>query len=165
MKRRFLLLTFEFLAITVPLGWLWIEWGRNAYLKLFVTVAEPVFLFIGVTTLKPQLVIDHFINYVPFIVLMVITPKLSVKRRIVGIAVGITVLFLGHIGLMSLAYVATSNYGLTQKAFSVLFPGLLVNDSLPFILWAIIASGWFKEVITSVRKAHKSSVSSGAPFA
>ncbi len=131
----------------------WIEWGRTVYLKLFVTVAEPAFLFIGVNELKPQLVIDHFINYVPFIVLMVITPKLSVKRRVVGIAAGIVMLFIGHIGLMSLAYAATSNYGLTQKAFSVLFPGFLVNDSLPFILWAIIASGWLKEVIASARKS------------
>ena len=153
MKKRLLLLAIEFLAITVPLGWLWIEWGRNAYLKLFVKIVTPVFLLIGVTELKPQLVIDHFINYVPFIVLMVITPKLSVKRRIVGIAAGIVILFIGHIGLMSLSYAATSNYGMTQKAFSVLFPGFLVNDSLPFILWAIMASGWLKEVIASTRKS------------
>ena len=156
MKKRLLLLTIEFLAITVPLGWLWIEWGRGAYLKLFVKIAEPIFLLIGVTELKPQLVLDHFINYVPFIVLMVITPKLSVKRRLVGIAVGLAVLFIGHVGLMSLASFATSNYGLTQQAFSMLFPGFLVNDSLPFILWAIIASAWLKDVIASARKARKS---------
>ncbi len=151
MKKRILLLTIEFFAITVSLGWLWIEWGRSAYLKLFVIIAKPVFILLGITELKPQLVIDHFINYVPFVVLMVITPKLSITRRFVGIVAGVVILFVGHIGLMSLAHVATSNYGQTQKAFSVLFPGFLVNDSLPFILWAIIASGWLKQVIASVR--------------
>jgi len=150
-KKRFLLLTLEFLAITVPLGWVWIEWGRTFYLKVFVELATPIFIVLGVTELKAQLVIDHFINYVPFLVLMVITPTLTVRRRAVGTAIGFVIIFLGHILLASVAFVASSKYGESQEAFNTLFPAFLFNDSLPFILWAIISAGYLKRVVVGVR--------------
>jgi len=146
-KRRFLLLTLEFLLITVTLGWAWIEWGRTYYLKVFVKLATPIFILIGVTELKAQLVIDHFINYVPFLVLMVITPSLTMKRRVIGTAIGFVIIFFGHILLASVAFVASSKYGQSQEAFSTLFPAFLFNDSLPFILWAIISAGYLKTVV------------------
>jgi len=151
-KRRVLLLLLEFVLLTVPLGWLWIKWGRLAYLDFFVKVSTPVFIALGVTELPVQLVIDHFINYVPFIVLIAITPELTIKRRIVGLVVGFVILFVCHIALTSLAFLAVSNYGQSQKAFSTIFPGLLVNDSMPFILWAVIAGSYLKRLIGKTSK-------------
>ena len=152
MKRRLWLLILEFLVITVPLAWLWLEWGRMAYLRIFVKLSTPILVILGVTEFKPNLVQEHFLNYVPFLVLMVITPQLSIRRRIIGTVVGFVIIFFDHIGLVSMAYVAYSNYGLSSKAFSTLFPALLFSDSLPFILWAIIAGGYLKGVVAGLKK-------------
>ena len=152
MAKRLLLLAAKFLIITVPLGLIWIEWARTAYLNLFVKIATPVLLLFGVQDIFGKYVVDHFINYVPFLVLIVITPELSPKRRIVGGVIGFFLLFVGHIVLTTIAYYAIHNYGQTQKAFSVLFPGFLLNDSLPFIIWAIVASGWLKQLLGSLKK-------------
>ncbi len=152
MKKRFWLLVLEFFAITIPVAWLWIEWGRTAYLKFFLTLATPILMILGVTEFQPRLVQEHFLNYVPFLVLMVITPELTIKRRIIGTLVGFVIIFFDHIGLVSVAFIAHSNYGLTAKSFSTLFPALLFSDSLPFILWAIIASNYLKKAVAGLRK-------------
>lgn len=154
MKKRFWLLVLEFFAITIPVAWLWIEWGRMAYLRFFLKLATPILMILGVTEFQPRLVQEHFLNYVPFLVLMVITPELTIKRRIVGTLVGFVIIFFDHIGLVSVAFIAHSNYGLTAKSFSTLFPALLFSDSLPFILWAIIASNYLKKAVMGLRKKH-----------
>lgn len=154
MKKRFWLLVLEFFAITIPVAWLWIEWGRMAYLRFFLKLATPILMILGVTEFQPRLVQEHFLNYVPFLVLMVITPELTIKRRIIGTLVGFVIIFFDHIGLVSVAFIAHSNYGLTAKSFSTLFPALLFSDSLPFILWAIIASNYLKKAVMGLRKKH-----------
>jgi hypothetical protein len=156
MKKRLWLLILEFLAITIPLAWLWLEWGRMAYLRLFLKLATPILMFLGVKEFQPHLVQEHFLNYVPFFVLMVITPELSIKRRIIGTVVGFVIIFFDHIGLVSVAFIAHSKYGLTAKAFSTLFPALLFSDSLPFILWAIVASGYLKKTVAGLRQKRPS---------
>ncbi len=155
MKRRFWLLALEFLVITIPLAWIWLEWGRSAYLKFFVRLSTPILAFLGVTEFQPKLVQEHFLNYVPFLVLMLITPELTARRRIIGTIIGFVVIFFDHIGLVSVAFVAYSKYGLAAKAFSTLFPALLFSDSLPFILWAIIASGYLKKMVAGLRRPQK----------
>ena len=152
MKRKLWLLILEFLAITIPLAWLWLEWGRSAYLGFFVNLSTPILMVLGVTEFQPRLVQDHFLNYVPFLFLMVITPGLSIRRRVIGTIVGFVIIFFDHIGLVSVAYLAHSRYGLSSKAFSTLFPALLFSDSLPFILWAIIASGFLKKTIAGLKR-------------
>jgi hypothetical protein len=152
MKRRFWLLTVEFFAITTPLAWLWLEWGRMAYLRFFLKLSTPILVFLGVSEFQPRLVQEHFLNYVPFLVLMVITPELTIRRRIIGTIVGFVIIFFDHIGLVSMAFVAHSKYGLSAKAFSTLFPALLFSDSLPFILWAIIASSYLKKAVAGLKK-------------
>ena len=152
MKKRSWLLVLEFFAITIPVAWLWIEWGRAAYLKFFLKLATPILMILGVTEFQPRLVQEHFLNYVPFLVLMVITPELTIRRRVIGTLVGFVIIFFDHIGLVSMAFVAHSNYGLSAKSFSTLFPALLFSDSLPFILWAIIASSYLKKAVAGLRK-------------
>jgi hypothetical protein len=151
-KKRLWLLILEFFAITIPAAWLWIEWGRTAYLKFFLKLATPILMILGVTEFQPRLVQEHFLNYVPFLVLMVITPELTIRRRIIGTIVGFVIILFDHIGLVSMAFIAYSNYGLTAKSFSTLFPALLFSDSLPFILWAIIASSYLKKAVAALKK-------------
>ena len=62
MKKRLWLLVLEFLAITIPVAWLWIEWGRSAYLKFFLKLATPILMILGVSEFQPRLVQEHFLK-------------------------------------------------------------------------------------------------------
>lgn len=139
MKRRLFLLLLEFLAITLPLAWLWDVWGREAYLDFFRAAAGPLLDLLGVKKFPVVLVRNRFISHVPFLALMLITPGLSRRRRCVGTLVGFGLIFLCQIGLTVTAYHVRVAYGISAKAFSALFPALLFSDSFPFVLWAVIA--------------------------
>ena len=47
MRRRLWFLLVEFLAITLPLAWLWDAWGRGMYLNWFETSARPFLDLLG----------------------------------------------------------------------------------------------------------------------
>ncbi len=51
MTRRLILLLLEFLAITLPLTWLWDVWGRDVYLEFFEWLAGPALELLGVRRL------------------------------------------------------------------------------------------------------------------
>ena len=74
----------KIVVLSVPVTWLWLEWGREAYGELFVNLSLPIYGFFGETSLMPAGARDRFINYLPFLILMVITPRLGWVRRIVG---------------------------------------------------------------------------------
>ncbi len=141
MKPKHLILLLKFVAITVPLTWLWMSWGRDAYAGVFEDLARPIYRLLGLRTLRPTGVHERFINFLPFLVLMLLTPRLSTTRRVVGTAIGCVVLFLFHVGFS----IATSwgprvgGTGMTAAAFEISFPAYLFSDSLPFLLWVIIA--------------------------
>jgi len=74
--RRLLLLVFLFFVLTIPLAWLWHEWGVQRYvaflfaimLKLRDTVGWP---FAGKGGGGLSL---RFISHVPFVILVLLTP-------------------------------------------------------------------------------------------
>ena len=51
---RLLLVLLKIVAVSVPLTWLWLEWGREAYGKLFLELAMPIYGMFGLTTLLPE---------------------------------------------------------------------------------------------------------------
>jgi len=133
-------LVLKFVAITAPLTWLWLEWGREAYYRFFVQVSRPLLIALGVTGVRRDLVHDRFINYLPFLALMLITPALSLQRRLIGSVVGCLVLYLGHVALAVVAFESFIKHGTTRESMSGLFPAWILSDALPFLLWAIIAN-------------------------
>jgi hypothetical protein len=135
----------EFFGLTVPLTWVWLQWGREAYYRAFVKVSRPILIALGVTGVRRDLVHDRFINYLPFLALMVVTPGLSLRRRVVGSLVGCFVLYLGHIGLTYASFLTFIKHGPTRDSMSNYFPALMLSDALPFILWAIIANDLLRE--------------------
>jgi hypothetical protein len=140
-KLQHLVLVLKFVAITVPLTWLWMSWGKQAYAGVFEQLATPIYDLLGLRTIRPTGVHERFINYLPFLVLMLLTPRLSLLRRTLGIAIGCVVLFLFHVGFA----IATSwgpragGGAMTEQAFQFSFPAYILSDSLPFLLWIIIA--------------------------
>jgi hypothetical protein len=100
----------------------------------------------GVTGVRRDLVHDRFINYLPFIALMVITPGLSRRRRWIGGLIGCFVLYLGHVGLTYASFLAFVQHGQSPESMQNLFPAYIVSDAMPLLLWAVIANEWLRDV-------------------
>ena len=151
MRKRVVLLTLEVVAVTIPLTWLWLAWGREAYHGVFVQLAGPVPGWFGLPSYQLITVPQRFINYVPFLALMIVTPRLSLARRTLGTIVGFGVIFLGHVAFFVVSVAVYAEHGMTPRAISALFPVLLLSDALPFILWAIIARDVLRDAVARVR--------------
>jgi hypothetical protein len=61
--------------------------------------------------------------------------------------VGFGLIFLGHLAFYVVSVAVYTEHGMTPRAISALFPLLLLSDSLPFILWAIIARGVLRDAV------------------
>ena len=151
MKKRVVLLTLEVVAVTLPLTWLWLAWGREAYHGVFVQLAGPVPAWFGLPSYQLITVPQRFINYVPFLALMIVTPRLSLARRVLGTLVGFGVIAVAHLAFYVVSVAVYAEHGVTPRAMSALFPVLLLSDTLPFILWAIIARDVLRDAIARIR--------------
>lgn len=147
MTGRALLQVLKAVALTVPLTWLWIEWGRAAYGRLFTQLAIPIFGMLGMTDTLPLGERDRFINYLPFLILMVITPRLSLVRRIVGIVVGFVLIFFLQVVFVYVAEVVGVQGGAVdrQDIYEKMLPLLLLSDAFPFVLWIVFAKEFVSE--------------------
>jgi hypothetical protein len=148
MGKRSLLLVLEFVALTVPLTWLWVVWAQDAYATFFLKLADPIFDLMGVTEVAESPAQKRFVNYVPFFVLMVITPGLALRRRIGGMLVGFPLIFLCHVGLVAVEFLAYTKHRPTSDPFSTVFPAAMFTDAFPFILWAIIAHRVLRDTLS-----------------
>jgi len=152
-RKRVVLLALEVVAVTLPLTWLWLAGGREAYHGVFVQLAGPVPGWLGLPSYQLITVPQRFINFVPFVALMIVTPRLSLARRALGTIVGLAVIFLGHLAFFVVSVAVYDEHGMTPRAISALFPVLLLSDSLPFILWAIIARGVLRDVVARAARS------------
>jgi hypothetical protein len=145
MRNRPLLLGLSIVLLTVGLTWAWTAWGGDAYERLLLWVAGPLLEAAGVTRIVESPAQKRFVSFVPFLALMWVTPKMSVRRRVVGTLVGCALLFLAHVGLVGVEQWSQSKRRPTSDPFSTLFPAALFADSLPFMLWAVIANRWLRD--------------------
>ena len=145
MTSRLIRLGLSFVLLTVGLTWVWIAWGAAGYERLLIAVAGPVLEFVGVTQIAESPARQRFVSFVPFLVLMCLTPGLSARRRLVGTLAGCALLFVAHIGLVGVEQWSQSKQRPTSDPFSTLFPAALFADSLPFMLWAVIAHRWLRD--------------------
>jgi hypothetical protein len=127
-------------ALTVPLTWLWVEGLEDLYARGFAWLAAPLlepFGAAGGVAESPAR--KRFVSYLPFLVLVLVTPGLSARRRLLGLLAGIALIFLCHVGLVAVEALAQTRARPTRDAFSTVLPAALFADALPFILWAVIA--------------------------
>lgn len=128
-----------FAVITIGLTVFWIEWGRLHYGQFLKLVAPPIYDLIGFGDARVGAFRQRYINFVPFVGLVLVTPGLAWKRRFTGLAAGLGALFVGHLAL-----------NLTERVHRgghLPFVPSLVSDALPFLLWILVAypvlSTWF----------------------
>lgn len=127
----------KFVMLTVPLTWLWIEWGRGAYGQLFNAATDSLYgvLDLGLSAGGAR---ERYINYIPFLALMLITPRVSISRRVFGIAAGFLAIFTFQVIFSLWVQIAYPPGPRTTTGFAIFLPALLLSDSLPLILWAIL---------------------------
>lgn len=127
-----------FAAVTLALTWLWNEGGRVVYGKFLKLVAPGIYELFGFEGARVGAFRQRYVNFVPFVGLVLVTPRLSPRRRLVGLAAGLFVLFCGHLVLNLTALRAGGRH-------LPLVPSLL-SDTLPFLLWLFVAAptwmGW-----------------------
>ena len=150
MKIRPFLILLKFVAITAPLVWWWTHGGLETYHEIFRRLAFPLLQEMGVTHVSAGLVRDRFVGFIPFLGLMLVTPGLALKRRLVGLAVGAFVIFLSHVGLSYWSWVSFGEEGRTGASMARYFPALVMTDAVPFVLWALFANRFLLAQIARV---------------
>jgi len=138
---RLLRLAAELVALSLPLTWLWLAWGQSAYESFFAATARPLLEAFGVGPVVASPARHRFVSYVPFLVLMLVTPRLGWRRRAGGILLGIPLIFLCHVGLVAVESLSHTRARPTPDSFSLVFPAAMFADAFPFLLWALLAGG------------------------
>ncbi len=93
-----LLFLAKFICLTAPFVWLWQVGGLEAYHALYSPIASAIYEMLGFENVATP-VRARYINFVPFLALMVLTPNLSTRRRLGGTAIGLLILFSMHIAV------------------------------------------------------------------
>ena len=141
--KRAVLVVLGFAVITIVLTWFWGEWGRLQYGRLLKTVAPPIYDLIGFGDARVGAMRQRYINWVPFVGLVLVTPGLVWRRRTIGLLAGLFTLFASHLAL-----------NLTERlqpGKSLPVVASMISDALPFVIWIVVAwpvvSRWFVERI------------------
>ena len=80
-------------------------------------------------------------NIIPFISLMLITEDIEIRRRILKLVIGVSVLVGYHILLSVVVGLFYNDYQIPPSAlyYKLKVPFYLFSQTLPFLLWAILA--------------------------
>jgi hypothetical protein len=129
--KKVLLIISSFVLISIGLTWFWNEWARVSYAHLFNAVAPPIYELIGFEHARVVGFRERYINFVPFVSLLLVTPGLTLRRRTIGLSLGVFFIFLCHLAL--------NLTELLQPGLSLPIVPAIVSDALPFLVWIIVA--------------------------
>ena len=130
-KLKAVVIIFAFVVISIGLTWVWNEWLRALYAEFFRTVATTIYDAIGLGHARVAAFRQRYINFVPFVALVLVTPGLTFRRRFVGLGLGLVTISVGHVILNLTA--------LLQPGGSLPIVASLISDSFPFLVWFVVA--------------------------
>ena len=148
---RLLLLLVLFFALTIPLAWLWREWGVEHYVAFLFAIMRKLrdtlgWPFAGKGGGGLSL---RFVSHVPFLVLVLLTPALSWRRRVLGALLGSVFIAATHLFVISLvnaAFLAGDN------VFPKVAPFVLMTDGMPLLAWLVVARDFLRSVVPGLRE-------------
>jgi hypothetical protein len=150
-RRPLVTFALAFFALTLPLAWAWFAWGSDLYTRLLLDLLDAV----GIRMTRRgegNPAAPRFISVVPFLVLMLVTPRLGWKRRLFGAAGGFAVLAAAHAALLLVVDGAAAQYGRAESVEKV-FPFVILADGVPLLLWLVLAREFLAEVIPGLGEA------------
>jgi hypothetical protein len=153
--RRVLLLILLFFALTLPLAWLWLEWGEAVYARSLLHLLKPLYASLGLHHKRGGPVSPRLVSIVPFVVLMALTPGLSLRRRVVGTLVGLLLIACFHLALFTLVDASYAVLGRTRRALTKIVPFLLINDGLPLLVWVFFARDFLRRLVPALGEPRK----------
>jgi hypothetical protein len=141
--RRIAWFALKFVALTVPLTWLWVAGGRELYGATFASAADVLYEWVGYHGANVPWR-ERYINVVPYVALVLLTPGLGWRRRGIGLALGLVAILCAQLILNAVA-----QWG---RPHPVSFPvGIAVlSDAMPFLLWAILARDFVRDLVRGV---------------
>ncbi|TFG94203.1 MAG: hypothetical protein E4H11_07205 [Myxococcales bacterium] len=145
--RRLLLLFLLFGVLTMPLAWLWLQWGEGVYVRLLWKLLDPLYDSLGLRHQRGGPVAPRLISIVPFVVLMVITPGMRWRRRLVGTLIGLLAIACFHLLLFLLVDSVYVVLGRNRRALAKIVPLLLINDGIPFLVWLFFARDFLRRLV------------------
>lgn len=126
-----ILVFLAFFVVSIGLTWVWNEWLSDLYGELFKAVALRLHGFLGFGSAPIAPYRTRYINFVPFVSLVLVTPGIALRRRAAGLVLGVIALFVSHLVLNLSAYFSP---GSALPIVPALF-----SDALPFVLWLAVA--------------------------
>jgi hypothetical protein len=129
--RKATLVTIAFLAISVGLTWLWGVSLRAHYAHFLAAVGPVIYGLVGLEDIPMYGTRERYINFVPFVSLVLVTPGIVPRRRILGLGLGLIAISIGHLVLNGTAVFAP---GVALPIVSI-----LISDSFPFFVWFVVA--------------------------
>lgn len=160
---RLLGLLLLFVVLTMPLAWLWLEWGEAAYAHLLLAILDPLYDVLGLRHQRGGPVAPRLVSVVPFAVLMAITPGMGLRRRLVGVGVGLLVIACFHLFLFLFVDAAYVVLGRTRRALAKIVPLLLINDGIPFLVWLFLARDFLRSLVPALREPASEPGDQGSP--
>ncbi len=123
----------KFVALTAPLTWLWVVAdGRELFARhVFVPVAGTIYDALGLEIRAVWR--ERYIHFVPFIALVLLTPRLSARRRTIGLLGGLVAMF-----CVDVVINGVTQYG-QKRPVDLPMPMKVLSDALPFAVWAVVA--------------------------
>ena len=153
---RILLLLVLFFALTVPLAWLWQEWGVKRYVAFQFAIMQLLhetlgWPFAGKGSGGLSL---RFVSHVPFLVLVLLTPRLSWRRRVLGGLLGSVFIVATHLFVITLVNVAFLAGG---GVFRRVAPFVLIMDGMPLFAWLVVARDFLRSVVPGLGEEPRTS--------
>ena len=154
---RLLLMLLLFVALTMPLAWLWLEWGERIYVNLLWRASDPIYDALGLRHQRGGPVGPRLVSIVPFVVLMAITPRMGWRRRVKGLLLGLFAIACFHVVLFVLVDSTYAVLGRNRRALAKIVPFLLINDGIPFLIWLMVARDFLRSLVPAFGSRARSS--------
>ncbi|MFH0930953.1 MAG: hypothetical protein V1890_03330 [Candidatus Zixiibacteriota bacterium] len=140
MKEKLLPFILKFIALSLILFALWHWKGEYYYFLFFNSIVPPLLRLFGIELILSPLLVPLFYNFLPFISLILITRGLKPKEMLKKLSLGLFLIFLWQILLAEILFlIHTRIENPASPAFALYFILTLLNYSIPFALWLILA--------------------------
>lgn len=144
---RFFLLLVVF---SVPLFWLWAQWGQNTYQQLMGATIVPLARKMGEKSLNLFLIKGHYLNVVPFAALILASPALGWKKRATALVFGLAVLFCWHLVFSLVLNHFQTLWDHDRRFYRLFVPATSLNSAMPVVLWFIVAWRGVKDLLGEI---------------